>query len=72
MKFTLKIKRLLLECGDLSEAELARRLNIKPPTLHKKMKVDNFHIKDLQEIADALGVELEADVHFKLPDGTKI
>ena len=70
MKFAKRIKILLIECGNISEAELARRLGIKPPTLNKKMHTDNFSVTDLEEIANALGVSFEAN--FVLYDGTKI
>lgn len=69
MKFATRIKHLLVDCR-ISEAELARRLGIKPPTLNKKMHTDNFTTADLEEIAAALGVSFEA--YFISPDGTKI
>ncbi len=70
MKFAKRIKILLIECGNISEAELARRLGIKPPTFNKKMHTDNFSVTDLEEIANALGVSFEAN--FVLNDGRKI
>ncbi|WP_432702758.1 hypothetical protein [Lysinibacillus sphaericus] len=36
----------------------------------KKLKRDNFSEKELQEIADILGIKFEA--HFVLEEGTKI
>lgn len=69
MKFANRIKHLLVDCG-ISEAELARRLGIKPPTLNKKMHTDNFSTQDLEEIASALGVSFEA--YFVLPNGDKV
>lgn len=50
-----KIRILLIKCGNLSEAELARRIGISPQNLHNKMKRDNFTEKDLTDIANALG-----------------
>jgi len=45
--------------GNLSEAELARRMGISPQNFHNKMKRDNFTETDLREIAEALGLRLE-------------
>ena len=69
MKFANRIRHLLVDCG-ISEAELARRLGIKPPTLNKKMHTDNFSTQDLEEIAAALNVSFEA--YFVLPNGDKV
>ena len=49
-----KIRILLVKRGNISEAELARRLGIRPQNLNNKMKRDNFTEKDLQAIAAAL------------------
>lgn len=49
-----KIRILLVKRGNISEAELARRLGISPQNLNNKMKRDNFTEKDLQAIAAAL------------------
>ena len=54
-----KIRILLVKRGNISEAELARRMGISPQNLHNKMKRDNFTETDLREIADALGLRLE-------------
>lgn len=53
-----KIRILLVKRGNISEAELARRLEISPQNLHNKMKRDNFTEKDLEAIAKALGCSL--------------
>lgn len=70
MKFAKRIRILLVECGNLSEAELARRLGVKPPTFNRKMHTDNFSVTDLEEIASALEVQFKAD--FILPDGREV
>ena len=70
MEFAKRIRILLIECGNISEAELARRLGVKPPTLNKKMHNDNFSVNDLEEIANALGVSFQAS--FVLPDGKEV
>ena len=49
-----KIRILLVKRGNLSEAELARRLGVSPQNLNNKMKRDNFTERDLVEIARAL------------------
>lgn len=45
--------------GNISEAELARRVGVSPQNFHNKMKRDNFTETDLMEIAEALGLRLE-------------
>lgn len=54
MALSERIRILLVKRGNISEAELARRLGISPQNLNNKMKRDNFTEKDLQEIATAL------------------
>ena len=60
-----------VKCGNISEAELARRVGVSPQNFHNKMKRDNFTETDLAEIAAALGLRLE--ITFVDPDtGRKI
>ena len=54
-----EVSRAVLKCDNVTESELARRIGITPQNLSNKMKRDNFTERDLQEIADALGVKLE-------------
>lgn len=54
MALSERIRILLVKRGNISEAELARRLGISPQNLNNKMKRDNFTEKDLQSIAAAL------------------
>lgn len=61
-----KIRILLVKRGNISEAELARRMEISPQNLHNKMKRDNFSENDLMEIAKALDCEL--NITFKMRD----
>lgn len=49
-----RIRILLVKRGNISEAELARRLGISPQNLNNKMKRDNFTERDLAAIAEAL------------------
>ena len=53
-----KIRILLVKRGNISEAELARRMEISPQNLHNKMKRDNFTESDLTAIATALNCDL--------------
>ena len=59
MAMTEQIRIMLIKCGNISESELARRLEISPQNLHNKMKRDNFTESDLAEIAKALDCELK-------------
>ena len=52
--------------GNISEAELARRVGVSPQNFHHKMKRDNFTETDLTEIAEALGLRL--DIAFIDPE----
>jgi len=54
-----KIRILLVKKGNMTEAELARRLQTTPGNLNQKMKRDNFAEKDLREIADVLGCDVK-------------
>ena len=61
-----KIRILLVKRGNISEAELARRLGMSPQNFNNKMKRDNFTEQDLQDIASALDCSLS--VLFKMND----
>jgi DNA-binding Xre family transcriptional regulator len=54
MGMTERIRILLVKRGNISEAELARRLAITPQNLHSRLKRDNFTEKDLRKIASLL------------------
>ena len=71
MSMTEAVRIALIKRGNISESELARRMNVSPQNLHIKMKRDNFTETDLQKIASALGLRLE--IAFINPDtGEKI
>ena len=71
MSMVQSIRIAMVKKGNLSEAELARRVGVTPQNFNHKMKRDNFTEKDLQEIADALGLKLE--ISFVDPEtGEKI
>lgn len=55
-----KIRILLVKQGNISEAELARRLGTTPQNLNKKFKRDNLTEKDLRKIAEVMGCSYEA------------
>ena len=55
-----KIRILLIKRGNISEAELARRINTTPQNFNSKMKRDNFTEKDLQKIANVLNCSYKA------------
>ncbi len=66
MALSERIRILLVKRGNISEAELARRIGVSPQNLNNKMKRDNFTEKDLQEIAAAL--DCSFSVTFTLND----
>ena len=71
MGMTEKIRILLVKKGNLSEAELARRMGVSPQNLNNKMKRDNFTVKDLEEIAKAL--DCDSKTYFEIPEtGEKV
>ena len=49
-----KIRILLIKRGNLSQTELAKKLNTSPQNLNDKLKRDNFTERELQAIASAL------------------
>ena len=57
MSMSERIRVLLVKRGNISEAELARRLKISPQNFSNKMKRDNFTVNELKKIAAAVGVE---------------
>lgn len=59
MNMTQKIRILLVTQGNISEAELARRMGITPQKLSYKFKKNNFTIPELEQIANALDCTFE-------------
>jgi hypothetical protein len=59
ISMTQQIRNLLVKKGNITEAELARRLNTTPGNFNQKMKRDNFSEQDLQEIGDVMGCDLK-------------
>ena len=69
MTISEQIKVLCVRCN-MSEAELARRLGKSPQSFNAKMKRESFTIDDLNEIAEAVGVEFKRK--FILTNGEEI
>lgn len=69
MRIAEQIKVLCVRCN-ISNAELARRLNVSPQAFSGKMKRESFTISDLEEIAEAVGVKFRHD--FILDNGDVI
>jgi len=55
-----KIRILLVKRGNISEAELARRLGMSTTNLYNRLKRDNFTDKDLRRIAEVLNCTFRA------------
>ena len=66
MSMAEKIRILLVKRDNMSEAELARKLEVSPQNLNAKMKRDNFTEGDLRKIAEVLNCSL--DINFKMND----
>jgi transcriptional regulator with XRE-family HTH domain len=66
MGMTERIRILLVKRGNISEAELARRIGELPQNLNRKMKRDNFTSEDLRKIAEALNCDFNQA--FKMRD----
>jgi len=60
MSMTEKIRILLVKRGNMSEAELARRLGLLPQNFNVKMRRDDFSESDLRRIAEVLDCTFKA------------
>ena len=64
-----KIRILLVRRGNISEAELARRLGKSPQNFHRKMKDGTFSNDDLENIASVLDCSVtHTETVFKMND----
>jgi DNA-binding Xre family transcriptional regulator len=64
-----KIRVLLVRRGNISEAELARRLKKTPQNFNRKMKVGKFSNVDLEKIAAVLDCTIAyTEPVFKMND----
>ena len=64
-----KIKILLIK-KNMNVSDLAKLLNVTPQNLYNKFKRENFSIREMEQIAEALDVKF--DYGFILEDGTKV
>lgn len=55
------IRLCCVRCGNISEAELARRTGQTPQNLNNKYKRNVFKISELEKVADALGCDLKLE-----------
>lgn len=69
MKISEQIKVLCVR-ANISNAELARRLNVSPQSFSAKLRRESFSIQDLERIAEVTGSEFQHV--FVLPNGEKI
>lgn len=54
MPLSNSIRMMLVKQGNISEAEIARRVGVSPQNLHNKLKRDNLTESDIRLIAEAL------------------
>ena len=66
MSLTKKLKYAMIEIN-VNQIELANRTNQSQSNLSKKMKADNFTIKEYEKLVTALGCTLE--IKIVLPNG---
>ena len=61
------IRILMVKCGDLSIAELARRIGMTSQNLNRKMKNGFYSVEDLEKIASVL--DCRVNISFTLENG---
>ena len=59
MDMTQQIRIMLIKRGNMSGTDLAKKIGTTPQNISNKFKRNNFTMKDLQEIADALDCDLQ-------------
>lgn len=65
MSMAEEIRVLCVRAGNVSDAELARRLNTTPQNWSNKLKRDRFTVEDMEKVAEALGYELKISFEKK-------
>ena len=65
-----KLVNLASSYAGISQAELARKLNMSPQLLNNRLKTGKFSLEEWERIAAALGASLS--VEFVFPDGGTI
>ena len=61
VKMSEKIRILLVKRGNMSAAELSRRLGTSPQNINNKLQRDNWTTRDLEQIAEALNCTYRAE-----------
>ena len=61
------IRILMVKCGDISIAELGRRMGMTSQNFHRKMRNGNYDVDDLENIAKILNCKL--NISFTLDNG---
>ena len=56
--------------ANISESELARRIDTSSQALGQRLKTGKFSSVELEKIADAMGAKYVC--YFEFPDGTKV
>lgn len=64
-----KIK-MAIAYSEITQGELASRMNMSPQAFSQRMKTGKFSSDDLDKIAEALGAEFSFKIKFS--DGTEI
>lgn len=59
-----------LDIAGMTQAELAKKMNISPPALSQRLKTGKFSDEDFKNIANALGCTYKSGFYF--PDGNKV
>ena len=67
---TSNMVRDLCEKENISISELARRIGQSPQNLNKKLQRDTLTLRELTDIAEAVGAEFKQE--FRFEDGTAI
>lgn len=72
MDIAKKIRYAMLEAGDISDAELARRMGTTRQNIYRKLQPNApaWNVSDLERVAAACGAELRID--FVFPDGRTV
>lgn len=71
MSVSEKIRILLVKRGNMSEAQLARKMQTSPQNINNQLRKDNFREQALWQIAETLNCDLE--INFVMRDtGEKI
>ena len=59
-----------LAYAKMTQKDLANNLNCTPQLLNTRLKVGKFTLEEWEQIAAAMGAELE--INFKFPDGKRV